>query len=327
MRKKAVSVVVLSYRPDLPKMWMTLASILLQKNIAFEIVIADDGSRSNHFEEIRGFFQRNHFENYTLVEHAANQGTVKNYLSGLERCRYDLVKPISPGDLLYGEEVLARWADTMTQSRAAFSIARAVYYHREEERYVALRHRAQPMELELYESFEENRERIIRNYLINRDWALGSAVMVDRGTAIRYLQEMAGKIIYSEDTMFSLMLSRGEKGACYPENGVLYELGTGISTAGNSAWQQKVDRDREAVNEMVRSENTLPGPLKRDVERIFRGAQRGGIPKKLCNLLTKGRLGFKIREVCLPQWASQEIPEGFLREVSRVCAEFTEKEG
>ena len=325
MRERAVSVVVLSYRPDLPKMWMTLASILLQKNTEFEIVIADDGSQNNHFEEIRGFFQKNHFENYTLVENTSNQGTVNNYLSGLERCRYDCVKPISPGDLLYGEEVLARWADTMTD--AAFSLARAVYYHREKESFVADRHKAQPMELELYESFAENRERIVRNYLINRDWALGSAVMVNRDAAIRYLKEMAGEIIYSEDTMFSLMLSRGEKGACYPENGVLYELGTGISTAGNSAWQQKVDRDRDVANEMVLSCNTLSQGLKRDVERVFHAAQAGGIRKKLCNLLTKGRLGFKIREDCLPKWAAMEIPDAFLREVSRVCAETAAKEG
>lgn len=325
MRKKAVSVVVLSYRPDLPKMWMTLASILLQKNIEFEIVIADDGSENNHFEKIRGFFQRNRFEHYTLVENTTNQGTVKNYLSGLEHCRYACVKPISPGDLLYGEEVLARWADTMTD--AAFSFARAVYYHREEKRFAADRHKAQPMELELYEHFEENRERIVRNYLINRDWALGSAVMVDRDTAIRCLREMAGKVIYTEDTMFSLMLSRGERGACYPENGVLYEFGSGMSTSGNSAWQQKVDRDRETINEMVLSGSTLPQPLKRDVERVFHAARTGGIRKKLCNLLTKGRLGFKIREVCLPQWASLEIPDAFLREISRVCAETAEKEG
>ena len=320
MQKNAVSVVVLSYRPNLPKMWITLASILLQKNTEFEIVIADDGSGCSCFDEIRAFFARAGFENYTLVANAENRGTVMNYLSGLECCKYDCVKPISPGDLLYGEDTLARWAETMEAENAAFSFARAVYYYREGEDFRAVRHKCQPMELELYREFDENEQKIIRNYLINRDWALGAAVMVRRDPAIRYLKEMAGKVIYTEDTMFSLMLSRGERGTCFPENAVLYEFGTGISTAGTAAWQQKVDRDRDAANEMLLESNTLPEALKRDVERIFRAAQVGGVRKKACNLLTKGRLGYKIREVCFPKWASMEIPQAFLREVGAVCA-------
>lgn len=327
MHNRAVSVVVLSYRPNLPKMWITLASILLQKNTEFEIVIADDGSPCNHFDEIRAFFQNVGFENYTLVENAENKGTVMNYLSGLEHCRYTCVKPISPGDLLYGEHALAEWAESLTENEAAFSIARAVYYHRETGEYVAVKHTCQPLELELYCQFDKNQERIIRNYLINRDWALGSAVMVDRDKAIAYLKKMAAKVIYTEDTMFSLMLANGEKGACYLQDAVLYEYGTGISTAGNSAWQQKVDRDREATNEMVLRNNTMPQELRQDVERIFDAAQVGGVRKKLCNLLTKGRLGFKIREVCFPQWASMVIPHEFLKEVSKLCTDALAKEG
>ena len=327
MQMNPVSVVVLSYHPNLQKMWITLGSILLQKNVEFEIVVADDGSECNHFDAIRDFFAGAGFENYTLVANPVNQGTVMNYLSALERCRYDCVKPLSPGDLLYGEDVLGRWANSMKQANAAFSFARAVYYNRQAGDYVSVRHKCQPLELELYADFEKNQQRIVRNYLINRDWALGGAVMVDRDCFGKYLKKMAGKVIYTEDTAFSLMLACGEKGSCFLENAVLYEYGTGISTAGSAAWQQKVDKDRDIANAMLLEENTMQRQLKKDVERIFEAASRGGLKKKLVNLLTRGRLDFKIREVCSPKWASMELPEDFLRQISEKYPGSPAKEG
>ena len=44
--KVAVSVLVITYNPKKEKLMQTLNSILLQKGIKFEIVIADDGKNN-----------------------------------------------------------------------------------------------------------------------------------------------------------------------------------------------------------------------------------------------------------------------------------------
>lgn len=316
---QSVSVAVLSYRPNMEKMWITLTSILLQKDVDVEIIIADDGSAENHFDEIRAFFAGAGFTNYKLVENPVNRGTVWNYISAVRQCSHDLVKPLSPGDLLYDENTLSRWAQTMKEN-AAFSVAQAVYYHRENGIWESVPHKCQPMELGLYENFEKNRETIVRNYLLSRDWCLGSAVMVNREKLLSYLDMIADKVIYTEDTIFSLMLAQGETGTCFRENGVLYEYGTGISTCGNQAWQEKVDKDRAAANALVLETMTLEGALRRDVQRLFRAAEIGGIQKKLANLLTKGRLRFKYREIFAPKWADMQLPEEFLAQIGQRLA-------
>ena len=51
-----VSVVVLTYNPDLRGLKRTLRSVMLQTGVNFEIIIADDGSSDNLSEEIKAFF-------------------------------------------------------------------------------------------------------------------------------------------------------------------------------------------------------------------------------------------------------------------------------
>lgn len=308
----AVSVVVLTYNPKPEKLWPTLNSILLQQGVQVQIVIADDGSREDPSESIRAFFRRKGFHDYALAANRINGGTVKNLLSALPLCRYDAVKVISPGDLLFDRDVLSRWVACYRQQGGVFSFAKAVYYNREGGAYQTVAHKCQPLELEIYTNFERNRERIIRNYLINRDWCLGCAILGDRDTLQRYLKLLEGKVIYTEDTVYSLMLACGEAGGAFTENAVLYEYGSGISTAGQTAWQAKVDADRQTANDMLLEIMTLTGGLRKDVERIFRAHLGNPLKKKLTNLLTPGRLGFKLREVLLPKWADRTLPEEFL---------------
>ena len=82
-----VSVVVVTFNPSWEKLRITLLSILFQKNINMEIIISDDCSVNNYFEEVRELFAKNSFSNYYLISHIENQGTVNNLLDAVQQCK------------------------------------------------------------------------------------------------------------------------------------------------------------------------------------------------------------------------------------------------
>ena len=72
------SVVVCTYNSDIDKLFLTLKSILRQKNITYEIIITDDGSSFLEMSRIIEWFQKNNFNDYVIVANPVNLGTVKN---------------------------------------------------------------------------------------------------------------------------------------------------------------------------------------------------------------------------------------------------------
>ena len=123
-----VTVCVLTYNPDWVKFRNTLRSIICQKSVDFDIVVSDDGSKDDCFDKAELFFNENGFSSYKLVKKTENQGTVKNAISALQHTRGKYVKLISPGDLLYDENVLAEFVDFAEHNPAAAYFGNAVYY-------------------------------------------------------------------------------------------------------------------------------------------------------------------------------------------------------
>lgn len=57
--KFEISALVVCYKPNLKKLIMTLKSLIYQKDVSMQIVITDDGSEIDHFDEIKAFFAVN----------------------------------------------------------------------------------------------------------------------------------------------------------------------------------------------------------------------------------------------------------------------------
>ena len=49
--KYDISVIIVTYNPKWEKLRTTILSILFQKNINIEIIVSDDGSKNNLFEQ------------------------------------------------------------------------------------------------------------------------------------------------------------------------------------------------------------------------------------------------------------------------------------
>ena len=241
-----LTVLVATYEPDLHKLECTLASILIQTGIRICIIISDDGSRDMHCEEIKAYFQKHNFSDYRILTHEKNQGTVKNVISGMVECKTKYVKLISPGDMIYGEDTLAGWLQETEKCDAEMSFGDFIAYHMEKENFHAIAREASPVNASEYTGEEP-----VPDYFLYDDIAYAPAIMVKRDAFLKYLRMMEGKVIYCEDAAYRIMSYCGARFYYYPRDVVLYEVGAGISTNGDSDWDKRLQHDmREAYKIM-----------------------------------------------------------------------------
>ena len=247
-----VSVFVTTYNSIWEKVRLTLESIIIQQNITFEIVVSDDGSKENHYEEIREYFKEKHFENYALVENVKNVGTIRNCLRALEVSKGKYVKGISPGDLLIGKNCLADWVKALRESGKKWAFADFLFYRR-----IGM----DEVQIETHALFPKN----IGPYLVNDEAKIryisvmegerpsGVATIFERNTWKMYLQRLATLVQYAEDLSYYLMFLEDIIPFYFSQNVVLYEIGEGISTSGSEFWLNVMEQEKRAVNEYIRS--------------------------------------------------------------------------
>lgn len=116
MREK-ISVLVLTYNPSKQKLIATLKSIIKQENVDIQVIVSDDGSKENYFEEAKEFLEKNNFTDYKFVNCEKNQGTVKNAIRAVGVSNGEYVKLISPGDMFTSNNVLRNWLNHLIQSK------------------------------------------------------------------------------------------------------------------------------------------------------------------------------------------------------------------
>ena len=248
-----VSVIVLTYNPKYEKLLYTLKSILVQKNISFQIVVSDDGSKENYFSDIRLLFEEYHFKDYKLVDSSTNTGTCLNYKRGIEASSGLYIKAISPGDFLFDENVLSDWIAFMKNTRCQVSFGQTVYYSLENGTAVIRKEKCQPQRIELYHAENYNKKAVIMNYIFLLDPIVGSALVTKRDILLSYLNLIIGKVKYAEDTMFRIMIFDDIQILEFPRFVVYYEHGTGISTSKSKEWAKIIKTEIIETNEIIKS--------------------------------------------------------------------------
>lgn len=244
-----VSVVVCSYNPEKESLLFTLRSIISQKNIEFEIIIADDGSKVFYKDDIITFFEENKFKNWKIICNEMNHGTVYNLYSGLKVCNSSHVKIISPGDALYGDTILKEWLDFQYQAKCKWSFADAIYYKNQLNGQIDLECQAHPNNVKPYLNNDKNTCRW--NYIALDDIALGACLFCETKLMTNYISKIVNQVIYAEDNIWRMMMFDGIVGGYFPRNAVLYEYGTGISTGGSNIWTERLRRDWDKANELM----------------------------------------------------------------------------
>ena len=238
-----VTVIVVTYNPDWTKFRNTLRSIICQKNVDFDIVISDDGSKVDHFDKVEQFFQENNFQAYKLVKNTENQGTVKNSIVALQNTDSKYIKGISPGDYLYDENTLFNIVDFAEKKPADAYFGNAVFYSIDDNNEIKIyEDRRYPKDLSPW--IKRDYQRIRRNYLYRMDYILGASVFGEREYMYNCLSLLQNVVKYTEDMFLMYGITNKDNILYMNRTLIFYEYGDGMSTNANT---------RPAINADIRN--------------------------------------------------------------------------
>lgn len=248
--KYDISIIVCIYNSSWNKLLLTLDSILQTKNCLFEIVVTDDGSMDNNFSTLKEYFKKEGFDDYTLIEHNQNRGTVLNFLDGVHNSYGDWIKPISPGDCIYDENTLKSWLDYVIREECRWSFGDAQYYDViVNKEYHTINQHDYPIDLAPY---KKGKDKTCRwNYFVLNDYVNGANTLCMRSVLIEYLEVIKNRVIYAEDNIYRLMMFDNIVGKYYPKCTVRYEYGCGISTSKNKLWEKRIHNDLVETNKVI----------------------------------------------------------------------------
>lgn len=235
-----ITILLVTYNSDWIKTRQTLFSIITQKNIDFELIIADDGSKNNNFTKIEEYLNHNSFTKYVLIGNEVNKGTVQNILSAIPNIKGEYLKLISPGDFLYDDTTLYNFYKLIERSSAKVFFGNACYYS-ENNKNITLYKNNMPLNIKPF--LDNNLKAIKRNYFITHDYILGCTFIVQSELFFYYLEKYLDNIIFAEDTVFIAMLSDNISFSFYNEPFIWYEYGSGISTNRNTKWSDILNKE------------------------------------------------------------------------------------
>jgi glycosyltransferase involved in cell wall biosynthesis len=244
-----VSVVVVTYKPDYKKLFRTLYSIVIQKNIDFEIIIADDGSPDFDEEKVKDWFDKVGFRKFTFVINKVNQGTVKNAISGWEKSTGKYIKQLSPGDCLYCDTSLASAFQFCEKNNIKVCFGKAAPYF-EEDNIIHIVPNLNPDILECYR--RNDLSACQYDYVMRRKYANGMAFFLRRDIIYRFMPLIDNRVKYAEDTIYIIIAASGEPIRLFDDFIIWYETGTGISTSKSNIWAERIFNDNKAAFKIIK---------------------------------------------------------------------------
>ena len=231
---KEISVIVLTYNPKWDKMYITLQSILKQKDINLEIIIADDGSPNfSEFENaLISYFYQNEFVKYKIIHQDSNVGTVCNLLAAVQKTTFKYIKVISPGDALFSCSILCDWLDYVIANDLELSAGLAVWYENKSSEIKILDNYPKMPKNSHVLLPNHNYYECVFNMLRYENQVHGASIIVNREILIKYMEMLKNNgIILIEDLFVNIAILDKCKVGFYPRYTVWYEFNTGVTSS------------------------------------------------------------------------------------------------
>ena len=183
---KTVSVIIATYNPILERVLFTVDSVIKQIGIDFELIITDDGSKENYFDEIEKYIRDNSSCDYLLLSHNKNQGTLKNILDAVDHSSGKYIRTVGAGDAIIGTETLKNHVHFLEESGRKWSFGQMIYFSVDENgnRYF-IRHKARPQITKPY--LKNDDKKCVWLFCVSKDIATGTAVLYEKEIMKEYL--------------------------------------------------------------------------------------------------------------------------------------------
>lgn len=304
---KELTVIIASYKPLYEKLLFTIESVLKQQNIDFELIITDDGSEYNYFDEIEKYIKANSNCDLVLLSHNKNQGTVKNIYDAVRIAKGKYVRTIGVGDAIYGENTLKAHLDCIKSSNNLWSFGQMIYFSVDENgNRFFVKHKSRPQLTKPY--INRNDKKCIWQYCVLKDIATGTSILYERETFAKYLSLFLDKVIYCEDYVTEIMMFDGIMPTYYASPVVLYEYASGgITNPQEKKWKVLIEKDIATADGIMISRNNFPqDAYRRSIIRAITRRNKLG-RKKIAVLFEPSKLFYAIRHRMFPQYT--EIPE------------------
>lgn len=253
-----ISVVITTYNQSFETIRHSIMSALLQRDVAFELIIADDNSRCDYSDEYQRLFREHGFSDYALIRNKTNLKTVRNIANALERACAPYVKTIDAGDILHDAYTLHDILAFCRDKDVSVGFGDIVRFRKNEnESYVQSDYRApQHPELLVFPEASDDAAaaRALKAQMESADWIPAAAQFYKTDIYRSLLIELSEDygVEYCQD--FTTVLALGRYPIFHYEKPIYwYEWGTGISTSGNADSRKRLYSDhRHLYQEMAK---------------------------------------------------------------------------
>lgn len=245
-----VSIIIVLYNSDMIKAERTIKSAVSQKNIDFEIIVSDDGSKDNPKENIKAIFKKYNFTNYKININPQNLGTVKNILSALKLSRGKYVYCISPGDMIYDDNTINYFFQFAEKNNACVCFGNYYDYRIVNENSEILGRVTSSARTPFY--CEKKSFTMYKLLIMFGEGILGPAFFRERNYALKYIGQVSEVSKYVEDNT-SVICSLADKVPIYYYDKKIcwYECDTGISRLRNIEWDNRIFDDFRRTYELL----------------------------------------------------------------------------
>lgn len=234
-----VSIIICTYNPDLRKLLTSVKSVVVQTGVAFEIIVTDDGSKIDYFNDVKAYFEDIRFTEYSFIKNIDNLGTVKNVLNALKQARGEYVFLNSPGDYVFDSTVISDFYEFAKKNNADICFGDYIPYYLEEDE-IKTSDFSRPRNVDVY-SYKLNDYKAL---LLTGDDIVGASYFRSKKFALESMEYIEKYSKYVEDgTSTSYGLANSISIYYLNRNIVWYEYGTGISTNQNNKWSEIIRRD------------------------------------------------------------------------------------
>ena len=269
-----VSIIIVLYNSDMIKAERTIKSAVSQKNINFEIIVSDDGSKDNPKENVKAIFNKYNFTNYKININPQNIGTVKNILSALELSSGKYVYCISPGDMIYDDNTINCFLKFAEKNNACVCFGNYYDYRIVNENPEILGRVSSSARTPFY--CEKKSFTMYKLLIMLGEGILGPAFFRERNYALNYIGRVSEVSKYVEDNT-SVACSLADKVPIYYYDKKIcwYECDTGISRLENSEWNNRLFDDFRNTYQLLIAQYPKDTMLRAAYKKIYSKEKQG----------------------------------------------------